>query len=174
MNFYLNMIQASSSQPPPPVEIPAPHTAIHGQNPAVQPPLKQTRRKTPATKTKCSNFTIPEDQTLVSCWLNASLDPITANGQRKGSFWKTVVRIYTAQKGDNVLVRSLQSPEGRWSEIKEQVGKFEAYYNHVINEKRNGYVDDDRGTPYRPGRHAYGPGWVEYSEGIWCGARRRT
>ncbi|OEL25193.1 hypothetical protein BAE44_0013788, partial [Dichanthelium oligosanthes] len=92
---------------------------------------------------------LSEDRTLVSCWLNASLDPIIGsshgNGQRKASFWKTIEHNYNAQKGANFPVRSLRSLEGRWSGIKEQVGKFDTYYNHVVFENRSGYVDSDKG-----------------------------
>ncbi|OEL36551.1 hypothetical protein BAE44_0002430, partial [Dichanthelium oligosanthes] len=59
---------------------------------------------------------------------------------------KTVHHNYIAQKGENYPERTQTSLEGRWSDIKEQVSKFEAYFNKVVHENRSGYVDSDKTT----------------------------
>ncbi|OEL25252.1 hypothetical protein BAE44_0013730 [Dichanthelium oligosanthes] len=40
--------------------------------------------------------------------------------------------------------RSLRSLEERWQDIKEQVGKFEGYYNAVLCENHSGFTDSDK------------------------------
>ncbi|OEL31459.1 hypothetical protein BAE44_0007522 [Dichanthelium oligosanthes] len=107
--------------PPPPPVVPSPGQC---SNPPVEPPRRQGRVKTAASKPKQPNFTMSEDLTLCLAWLNGSLDPITGNGQRKASFWKCIERKYTAEKGENFPPRTLWSLEGRWQDIKEQVAKL--------------------------------------------------
>ncbi|OEL19413.1 hypothetical protein BAE44_0019568 [Dichanthelium oligosanthes] len=50
------------------------------------------------------------------------------NGQRKASFYKSIERKYNDKK-DSFPPSSLRSLEGRWQNIKEQVSKFEGYFN---------------------------------------------
>ncbi|OEL18672.1 hypothetical protein BAE44_0020310 [Dichanthelium oligosanthes] len=64
--------------------------------------------------------------------------------ERKASFWKTIEKNYNGQKGDTYPPCSLRSLEGRWQDIKEQVGKFERYYNTVLCENHNGFIDSDK------------------------------
>ncbi|OEL37557.1 hypothetical protein BAE44_0001424 [Dichanthelium oligosanthes] len=51
---------------------------------------------------------------------------------------------YNVEKGDIYPNRTLRSLEGRWSDIKEQVAKFEAYLLKVHRENRSGKVDTDK------------------------------
>ncbi|OEL33429.1 hypothetical protein BAE44_0005552 [Dichanthelium oligosanthes] len=99
-------------------------------------------RKKATPKPKQPNFSMDEDKTLVSYWLNVSLDPII--GISEGFFLKAIVRNNNAQKAATHLVRTLRSLEGRWSDIKEQASKFESHYNSVLNERCSGFNDMDK------------------------------
>ncbi|OEL20890.1 hypothetical protein BAE44_0018091 [Dichanthelium oligosanthes] len=86
----------------------------------------RTQRRKVAPKPKQPNFSVPEDMTLVSCWLNVSLDPIIGAGRQNASFWKAIERNYNARKGAAHPLCTLRSLEGRWQDIKEQVGSSRA------------------------------------------------
>ena len=68
-------INVDAHKSPPPVEM--------RQSP---PPLEMR----PATKKsqQVNNFTIEEDNMLVSAWLNTSLDEVLVNDQKHKQFWK--------------------------------------------------------------------------------------
>ncbi|OEL13065.1 hypothetical protein BAE44_0025915, partial [Dichanthelium oligosanthes] len=123
---------------------------VRVSNTPVEPPARKPSGKQDATKGKMPNFTVSEDNTLVSCWLNVSLDATVGkkigNGQRKPSFWKRVHDNYNAQKGQNYPERTQRSLDGRWKDIKLMVSKFEGYFNKVVRENRSGYTDSDNIT----------------------------
>ncbi|OEL24017.1 hypothetical protein BAE44_0014962 [Dichanthelium oligosanthes] len=71
-------------------------------------------------------------------------EPLGPTTLEAGKSEKTIETNYNGQKGDTYPPRSLRSLEGRWQDIKEQVGKFEGYYNAVLCENRSGFTDSNK------------------------------
>ena len=103
-----------------------------------------TRRakKTTSTK-KLPNFSIQEDQILVSCWINVSTDPVVAIGQRKDSFWKSIEKSYNRLRV-SYPERSQKSLVNRWDYINKAVSKFAGYLEQVHCANRSGHTDADK------------------------------
>ncbi|XP_048599684.1 glutathione S-transferase T3-like [Brassica napus] len=52
-----------------------------------------TDEETPAERKERRAWTAIDDVTLISAWLNTSKDPMVANEQRAGAFWKMIVAL---------------------------------------------------------------------------------
>ncbi|OEL30499.1 hypothetical protein BAE44_0008482 [Dichanthelium oligosanthes] len=123
-------------QPEPPPE-PQP-----GQ-PCTEPPKSISKGSKAPAKPKLSNFSQSEDRLLVSCWINVSTDPITANGQRKTSFWSRIEQAYNSKKSSEHPIRTLRSLESRWDFIKKHVTKFSSHHRQIQLEHRSGEAPCD-------------------------------
>lgn len=67
---------------------------------------------------RTKNFTIEEDQVLVSAWLYASLDPIIRNEQKNATYWKRIHEQYELHKPEG-SDRNISSLTHRWVVVKE-------------------------------------------------------
>jgi hypothetical protein len=49
-------------------------------------------------KRRSKNFTLKEDEMLVSAWLNVSLDPVRGSNQSKDTYWKRIHDYFHSKK----------------------------------------------------------------------------
>ncbi|OEL26380.1 hypothetical protein BAE44_0012601 [Dichanthelium oligosanthes] len=106
-------------------------------------PVSSSKRKKAGAKPKQTKFSSAEDLVLVSCWLNVSIDPVAATGQRKMAFWMCIEVAYNNKKDRAHLKRTLRSLEGRWDFIKEQVAKFASHLHQILLEHQSGEAPCD-------------------------------
>jgi hypothetical protein len=111
------------------------HVVSPSQLPASEDMTKVARRS--------KNFTIGEDEKLVSAWLDTSLDPVVGNQQRAGSFW---IRIHEhfMQTTDPELPRTRKALEHRWGHIQENVSKFCGCYDKIQALRASGKTEQDK------------------------------
>ncbi|KAL4604049.1 hypothetical protein ACB092_10G166500 [Castanea dentata] len=70
-----------------------------------------------------ANFSVEEDQLLVSAWLNTSVDPVSSNEQTQATFRQKVWEYFT-QYNKSGNTRTITSLLSRWGLINERTNKF--------------------------------------------------
>ncbi|XP_018465705.1 glutathione S-transferase T3-like [Raphanus sativus] len=115
-----------------------PFSSQHSEAPAVTedtPPVARERKK----------WTPADDEVLISAWLNTSKDPIVANEQKMGTFWRRVEAYYAAsphvtQSGGASSHKNLKQ---RWSKINGKVNKFCGAYAAAERRQTSGQNEND-------------------------------
>uniref|UniRef100_A0A0D3E998 Myb-like domain-containing protein n=1 Tax=Brassica oleracea var. oleracea TaxID=109376 RepID=A0A0D3E998_BRAOL len=81
--------------------------------------------ETPAERKERRAWMPIDDVALISAWLNTSKDPVVANEQRAGAFWKRIAAYFAASpKVAGSEVRESSHCKQRWQKINNQVNKF--------------------------------------------------
>ncbi|XP_056841608.1 glutathione S-transferase T3-like [Raphanus sativus] len=132
-NPYTNIVVITVGEP----DIP-PFSSQHSEAPAVTedtPPVARERKK----------WTPADDEVLISAWLNTSKDPIVANEQKMGTFWRRVEAYYAAsphvtQSGGASSHKNLKQ---RWSKINGKVNKFCGAYAAAERRQTSGQNEND-------------------------------
>ncbi|KAF8092372.1 hypothetical protein N665_0416s0028 [Sinapis alba] len=94
-------------------------------------------------KQRCK-WSITEDLVLISAWLNTSKDPVVANEQRAGTFWKRIASYYNASpKVVGLPKREQTHCKQRWGKINEGVCKFVGAYDAATKHRTSGQSEDD-------------------------------
>ncbi|KAI8540090.1 hypothetical protein RHMOL_Rhmol09G0234900 [Rhododendron molle] len=97
----------------------------------------------PVAKKRGGNFSIEEDNMLVSAWLNISLDAVQGNGQKHKTFWTRVWeffhenKTFTSELNDNSLMN-------RWSTIQLSTNKFCGYLAQIEAAHQSGMTEQDK------------------------------
>ncbi|KAI8548194.1 hypothetical protein RHMOL_Rhmol07G0253900 [Rhododendron molle] len=97
----------------------------------------------PVAKKRGGNFSIEEDNMLVSAWLNISLDAVQGNGQKPKTFWIRVWeffhenKTFTSGRNDNSLMN-------RWSTIQLSTNKFCGYLAQIEAAHQSGMTEQDK------------------------------
>lgn len=96
-----------------------------------------------SNKKRSKNFTVPEDEMLVSAWLNVSLDPIRGVNQSKDTYWKRIHDFFHLHK-DFESNRTQSSLMSRWSSIQHECNIFAHCVSRVEARNQSGASVDDK------------------------------
>ncbi|KAH7857948.1 hypothetical protein Vadar_018230 [Vaccinium darrowii] len=96
-------------------------------------------------KSRGVNFTVDEDNMLVSAWLNTSLDAVHGNDQKNHTFWKRIWECYHSHK-TFVSERNEVSLLNRWHTIQKLTNKFCGYLAQIESMHQSGTTEDDKIT----------------------------
>ncbi|XP_024004169.1 glutathione S-transferase T3-like [Eutrema salsugineum] len=89
-------------------------------------------------------WTPTEDVLLISSWLNTSKDPVVANEQRSGTFWRTIADYFNgSQKASESVNREPIACKQRWQKINEAICKFCGAYEAATRQRTSGQNDND-------------------------------
>ncbi|KAL4597578.1 hypothetical protein ACB092_11G000500 [Castanea dentata] len=69
------------------------------------------------------NFSVDEDNLLVSAWLNTSVDAVQGTDQKADTFWEKVWQ-YFCENNTYGTTRSVSSVTSRWGTISRETSKF--------------------------------------------------
>jgi hypothetical protein len=94
-------------------------------------------------KRRSKNFTLKEDEMLVSAWLNVSLDPVRGANQSKDTYWKRI-HDYFHSKKDFESDRTQSSLMSRWSSILHDCNIFAGCVSKVEARNQSGASVDDK------------------------------
>ncbi|XP_050259048.1 uncharacterized protein LOC126704052 [Quercus robur] len=92
-----------------------------------------------------SNFSVEEDQLLVSTWLNTSVDGIHSNEQTQNTFHQKVWEYFT-QYNTFGTIRTAISLICRWGTISEKTNKFSGCMAKVNAHHQSGITEQDKIT----------------------------
>ena len=96
-----------------------------------------------ANQKRTKNFTIDEDELLVSAWLNVSLDPVKGVDQSRTTYWKRIHAYFHAHK-EFISDRSQGSLMNRWSGIQHDVNIFAGCLSKIEAKNQSGLSIDDK------------------------------
>ncbi|WZZ55789.1 glutathione S-transferase T3-like [Brassica napus] len=101
-------------------------------------------KETPVERRERRKWTPSDDILLISSWFNTSKDPVVANEQRSGAFWKRIAAYFAAsQKVSGCEQREPMHCKQRWQKINDLVCKFCGSYEAATREKTSGQNDAD-------------------------------
>ncbi|XP_056859112.1 glutathione S-transferase T3-like isoform X1 [Raphanus sativus] len=117
-------------------------------------------------------WTPVEDIVLISAWLNTSKDPVVANEQRQGAFWKRIAAYFAASPK---IAAGAHREEGnckqRWHKINTQVNKFcgafEAALDTMNVEERSPGVKAAKAKLKKNGKNGDLKETLSKFEGMW-------
>ncbi|KAL0699791.1 hypothetical protein Bca4012_055913 [Brassica carinata] len=99
---------------------------------------------TPVARVVRRKWNPPDDEVLISAWLNTSKDAIVANDQKSGTFWTRVADYYASSPhGREHGERESGHCKKRWHRINDEVNKFCASYSAAERQLRSGESDTD-------------------------------
>ncbi|XP_075652643.1 glutathione S-transferase T2-like [Castanea sativa] len=90
-----------------------------------------------------ANFSVEEDQLLVSAWLNTSVDPVSSNEQTQATFRQKVWEYFT-QYNKYGNTRTITSLLSRWGLISERTNKFAGCMAKVNALHKRGITEQDQ------------------------------
>ena len=90
-----------------------------------------------------SNFSVEEDQLLVSAWVNTSVDAIQSNEQTQNTFRQKVCE-YFMQYNTFGTTRTAISLISRWGTISEKTNKFAGCMTKVNAHHQSGIIEQDK------------------------------
>jgi hypothetical protein len=94
-------------------------------------------------KKRSRNFSVDEDNLLVSGWLNVSTDPIHGTDQALGTYWARIHKYFHANKNFE-SDRSQGSLMNSWSAIQHDVNVFCGCISKTEARNRSGCSIDDK------------------------------
>ena len=106
------------------------------QNVDHTPSLRPNQKRT-------KNFSRPEDELLVSAWLNTSIDPIQGTNQTRGAYWKRIHEYFHSNK-EFQSDRSENSLFHRWKAIQDGVNKFCGCISRIESRRQSGVTIEDK------------------------------
>ena len=112
-------------------------------------PEEQNVEVTPSVTTsqkRTQNFSMKEDELLVSAWLNVSMDPIQGNNQNRSTYWNRIHEYFHSNK-DFSSDRNANSLTHRWGVIQENVNKFTGCVAQIEGRRQSGVTAQDKVTP---------------------------
>ena len=90
-----------------------------------------------------NNFTIEEDNMLVSAWLNNSLDAVLSNDQKYKQYWRRIW-LYFHNNKQFESDHSDTSLQSRWSTIQLCTNKFCGVLAQIETLNPSGYTEQDK------------------------------
>ncbi|CAL5414910.1 unnamed protein product [Camellia sinensis] len=115
------------------------HGEVAGQESPLSPQIESTTKKSQ----RGGNFSIEEDNLLVSAWLNTSLDAIHGNEQKHKTYWNRVweyfhkYKTFTSERNQNSLMN-------RWSTIQLGTNKFCGFFAQIESMHQSGVNEQDK------------------------------
>ncbi|XP_013709201.1 glutathione S-transferase T3-like [Brassica napus] len=89
-------------------------------------------------------WTPTDDIVLIGSWLNMSKDPVVANEQRSGAFWKRIAAYFAAnQKVTECERREPMHCKQQWQKINDLMCKLCGSYEAATREKTSGQNETD-------------------------------
>ena len=126
----LGFVNLLASQSSPPIDVDSAEAV--GNSPGLVKPLE--RRK----------WVVKEDLVLISAWLNTSKDPIVANEQKAGAFWKRIEEYFNSSPQlIGAVPREWSQCKQRWGRVTEQVCKFVGCHEAALKEQTSGQNEND-------------------------------
>jgi hypothetical protein len=109
----------------------------------VQPPQVEVHELTGKKSQRGGNFTVNEDNMLVSAWSCVALDAVTGNEQTHKTYWERICAHYHKHKTFDSN-RTNTSLMNRWSVIQLAVNKFCGYLDQVQRRQPSGLNEIDK------------------------------
>jgi hypothetical protein len=103
----------------------------------------QVEIESSAKKSRGSNFTIKEDNLLVSAWLNTCLDSVKGNEQEHKTYWWRIWEYFHENK-TFISERTEVSLTHRWSAIHTSTKKFCGYLSQIESMHQSGLNEQDK------------------------------
>ncbi|GAB2275098.1 hypothetical protein Dimus_039108 [Dionaea muscipula] len=94
-------------------------------------------------KSRGGNFSVEEDNLIVSAWLNNSIDPVQGNEQKHKAFWLRVWEYFHKNK-QFTSDRTQNSLMHRWSAIQLATNKFCGCFAQIESRQQSGLTENDR------------------------------
>ncbi|GLT72465.1 hypothetical protein SLA2020_443980 [Shorea laevis] len=113
---------------------------IDSQDTQFQPQMESTTKKSQ----RRGNFSLEEDNLLVSSWLATSMDAIHGTNQKASTFWGRVHAHYDEYKKPTFITRSVNSITNRWSTIQVATNKFCACLCQIERKPSSGLTEQDK------------------------------
>ena len=107
------------------------------------PPPPQVENASSTKGKHDSNFSVEEDQLLVSAWLNTSVDAINSNEQTQNIFRQKVWE-YFIQYNTSGTTHAIISLLSRWGTISEKTNKFAKCMAKVNAHHQSGITEQDK------------------------------
>nr|POE99892.1 glutathione s-transferase t3 [Quercus suber] len=89
---------------------------------------------TPNPTKRGGNFSVDEDNLLVSAWLNTSVDAVQCADQRIAKFWKKIWQ-YFCENNTCGTTRFASSLQSQWGNINREISRFAGFMAKI--EARN-------------------------------------
>nr|XP_023886012.1 uncharacterized protein LOC111998143 [Quercus suber] len=90
-----------------------------------------------------ANFSIQEDNLLVSTFLNVNQDVVQSTNQKQGTYWKRISDYYHKWKTFESM-RTQTSLSNRWSTIQQCTNKFCGYLSQIDSMNQSGMTEEDK------------------------------
>ncbi|XP_030969672.1 glutathione S-transferase T3-like [Quercus lobata] len=114
------------------------NTSIHSQE-----SCPEVEVVTPNPTKRGSNFSVDEDNLLVSAWLNTSMDAVQGTDQRIEQFWKKVWQ-YFCENNTYGTTRSASSLQSRWGNVNRETSRFAGFMAKVEARNPSGATYEDK------------------------------
>ncbi|CAN6363393.1 unnamed protein product [Urochloa humidicola] len=92
---------------------------------------------------RSKNFSVHEDEVLVSGWLNISLDPVIGKDQKGGRYWSRICEYFHEHKTCSSK-RTINSLMHRWETIQKCVNKFCGCLTRIELRRQSGTTATDK------------------------------
>ena len=98
---------------------------------------------TPNPTKRGGNFSVDEDNVLVSAWLNISMDAVQGTDQRIENFWEKIWQ-YFCEDNNYRTTRSASSLQSRWGNINRETSRFTGFMAKIEARNKTGGTDEDK------------------------------
>ncbi|XP_021724247.1 glutathione S-transferase T3-like [Chenopodium quinoa] len=115
-------------------------------------PKRQSKKETTSSQARCAprkmeNWTIKEDEALVSGYINAGGDVGDGTTQTKIHLWNNIAALYEQTRlgnpKDDIKQRTMKALQVRWDTINGTVGKWVMCYSECQRGKPSGMTEED-------------------------------
>ncbi|KAL0006136.1 hypothetical protein SO802_013697 [Lithocarpus litseifolius] len=89
------------------------------------------------------NFSVDEDNLLVSAWLNIGMDAVQGTDQRAERFWEKIWQ-YFGENNTYGTTRSISSLQSRWGNINRETSRFAGFMAKIEARNASGGTDEDK------------------------------
>ena len=114
------------------------NTSMHGQE-----SCPKVEVVTPNPTKRGGNFSVDEDNLLVSAWLNTSMDVVQGTDQRIEKFWKKVCQ-YFCENNTYGTTHSASSLQSRWGNINRETSRFAGFMAKIEARNPSGGTYEDK------------------------------
>ena len=114
------------------------NTSMHGQE-----SCPEVEVVTPNPTKRGGNFSVDEDNLLVSEWLNTSVDAMLGTDQRVEKFWEKIWQ-YFCENNTYGTTRSASSLQSRWGNINRETSRFAGFMAKVEARDKSGTTNEDK------------------------------
>ena len=98
---------------------------------------------TPNPTERGGNFSVDEDNLLISAWLNISMDVVQGTDQKLEKLWEKIWQ-YFCENNTYGITRSASSLQSWWGNINRETGRFAGFMAKIEAKNRSGATDEDK------------------------------